>query len=579
MNQRIKFIPHDYQQKAIDFMKAHKKALLILDMGLGKTVSTLTYLRDMMKEGRIKRPLIVAPKIVSENTWATELYKWQHLRNVKYQELDATNVKKRVEQFDRIKDNTLTIISESKIQWLVDMLDAELLEDNNRRWCFDCIVIDEISIFKNPQSNRFKNLEKKVQNRCKYVVGLTGTPAPNSLADLWAIMKLIDNGARLGKKVKDFRRWYCSEKRIRINSGNNQQYIKTFDVQEEMYQRILDDISDVALAMKAEDVLDGYRLPNYHAVPVELDKGTTKHYRDMVSKKVLYFMDSIAEDMDDRTAKRVSSLQRRIAKLEAKGTIESQLKQAKLQGKLDKLTRTGSNSSQKITTEHAFAVVNVLRQLASGAIYEQLDTTGLDEEEIKEQQRKPREHIIVHDRKLEALEDIVENTEGNVFVFVSYRHEAERIRKHFAGVEFLNTANAPKILPRWNAGEIPVLVANPASTKFGLNMQDGGHTIVWYSMGYSFESFTQSNARLNRQGQKSEVDVYILRSVLADGAPTIDYIIGDAIEYKRQVNDGVYNYLNGDDGAFDNVDARTAARDFATATVKEITGKDVELVD
>lgn len=579
MNQRIKFIPHDYQQKAIDFMKAHKKALLILDMGLGKTVSTLTYLRDMMKEGRIKRPLIVAPKIVSENTWATELYKWQHLRNVKYQELDATNVKKRVEQFDRIKDNTLTIISESKIQWLVDMLDAELLEDNNRRWCFDCIVIDEISIFKNPQSNRFKNLEKKVQNRCKYVVGLTGTPAPNSLADLWAIMKLIDNGARLGKKVKDFRRWYCSEKRIRINSGNNQQYIKTFDVQEEMYQRILDDISDVALAMKAEDVLDGYRLPNYHAVPVELDKGATKHYRDMVSKKVIDFMDSIAEDMDDRTAKRVSSLQRRIAKLEAKGTIESQLKQAKLQGKLDKLTRTGSNSSQKITTEHAFAVVNVLRQLASGAIYEQLDTTGLDEEEIKEQQRKPREHIIVHDRKLEALEDIIENTEGNVFVFVSYRHEAERIRKHFAGVEFLNTANAPKILPRWNAGEIPVLVANPASTKFGLNMQDGGHTIVWYSMGYSFESFTQSNARLNRQGQKSEVDVYILRSVLADGAPTIDYIIGDAIEYKRQVNDGVYNYLNGDDGAFDNVDARTAARDFATATVKEITGKDVELVD
>lgn len=575
---RIKFKPHDYQQIALDFMAEHNKALLILDMGLGKTVTTLTHLRKMMKKGRIKRPLIIAPKIVSENTWATELAKWQHLRRVRYIEIDSKDTKKRLEQFDRVQDGTITILSESKVQWLVDMLDEV---GSEREWTFDAIVIDEISMFKNPQSNRFKNLEKKVQKRCKYVIGLTGTPAPNDLGDLWAIMYLLDKGARLGRTKRIFNKLYCDEKKIKINSGGNQQYIKAYDVQEAMYNEILDAISDIALAMKAEDWLENYQKPTYHVEPVVLSENGARDYNAMKKDKIIE-INSLGQDSNDER------LRRRIDRLRARGTIKAQDKANALEARLKP-----QDGVVKVTSEHIFSVINALRQLASGAIYEQLDTTGLDEEEIAErynEHMKNRKHIVVHDAKLEALENIIEREQDNVFVFVSYKHEAERIRKHFEGVRFLNTANAAEVLPLWNAGKIPVLVANPASTKFGLNMQDGGHTIVWYSMGYSFEAFTQSNARLARQGQKHEVNVYMLQSWLApikDDTPledivqaqTIDSAIMDAIDEKRELNDGVYSYLGGHDDAFAGKDARAAAVGFAKSELEAALGQRVEIED
>ena len=575
---RIKFKPHDYQQIALDFMAEHNKALLILDMGLGKTVTTLTHLRKMMKKGHIKRPLIIAPKIVSENTWATELAKWQHLRRVRYIEIDSKDTKKRLEQFDRVQDGTITILSESKVQWLVDMLDEV---GSEREWTFDAIVIDEISMFKNPQSNRFKNLEKKVQKRCKYVIGLTGTPAPNDLGDLWAIMYLLDKGARLGRTKRIFNKLYCDEKKIKINSGGNQQYIKAYDVQEAMYNEILDAISDIALAMKAEDWLKNYQKPMYHVEPVVLSENGARDYNAMKKDKIIE-INSLGQDSNDER------LRRRIDRLRARGTIKAQDKANALEARLKP-----QDGVVKVTSEHIFSVINALRQLASGAIYEQLDTTGLDEEEIAErynEHMKNRKHTVVHDAKLEALENIIEREHDNVFVFVSYKHEAERIRKHFEGVRFLNTANAAEVLPLWNAGKIPVLVANPASTKFGLNMQDGGHTIVWYSMGYSFEAFTQSNARLARQGQKHEVNVYMLQSWLApikDDTPledivqaqTIDSAIMDAIDEKRELNDGVYSYLGGHDDAFAGKDARAAAVGFAKSELEAALGQRVEIED
>lgn len=575
---RIKFKPHDYQQIALDFMAEHNKALLILDMGLGKTVTTLTHLRKMMKKGRIKRPLIIAPKIVSENTWATELAKWVHLRRVRYIEIDSKDTKKRLEQFDRVQDGTITILSESKVQWLVDMLDEV---GSEREWTFDAIVIDEISMFKNPQSNRFKNLEKKVQKRCKYVIGLTGTPAPNDLGDLWAIMYLLDKGARLGRTKRIFNKLYCDEKKIKINSGGNQQYIKAYDVQEAMYNEILDAISDIALAMKAEDWLENYQKPTYHVEPVVLSENGARDYNAMKKDKIIE-INSLGQDSNDER------LRRRIDRLRARGTIKAQDKANALEARLKP-----QDGVVKVTSEHIFSVINALRQLASGAIYEQLDTTGLDEEEIAErynEHMKNRKHIVVHDAKLEALERIIEREQDNVFVFVSYKHEAERIRNHFEGVRFLNTANAAEVLPLWNAGKIPVLVANPASTKFGLNMQDGGHTIVWYSMGYSFEAFTQSNARLARQGQKHEVNVYMLQSWLAPikdkddletilKAQTIDSAIMDAIDEKRELNDGVYSYLGGHDDAFAGKDARAAAVGFAKSELEAALGQRVEIED
>ena len=547
MVKRIKFKPHDYQEIALDFIDQHDKALLILDMGLGKTVVTLTALRKGINSGKYKKPLIIAPKIVSENTWASEIGKWVHLRNLRYTEIDATNTEKRLAQFDRIADGTVTILSESKLQWLVDMLNGEQvrgISDTDyepREWPFDCIVIDEISIFKNPQSNRFKNLKKKVQISCDYVIGLTGTPAPNSLADLWAIMYFIDNGARLGKTKKMFNKAYCSTKKIKINSGNNQQYIKTYTVNPEAYAEILDDISDVALAMRAADWLTDHQEPNVQLRPVFLSSKASEAINVFKRERVLNMLKEAQGLELDKSAER---LKRRISRLEARGTIKAQRKAAELKTRLER--NGAADGAIKITATHVFSVINANRQLAGGAIFEQIDTTGMDEEEIASKLKEDRKVIKFHDDKLKMLDEIIEDAADNVFIFVSYRHEAERIAKRYKGVEFLNTANAQNVLPRWNAGEIPILVANPASTKFGLNMQQGGHTIVWYSLGYSFEAYTQSNARLARQGQKELVNVHILQSFLADGTPTIDAEISEKVEMKRLTNSGIYSYLNGD---------------------------------
>lgn len=578
MTTRSKFVPHYYQQTALDFIETHDKALLILDMGLGKTVTTLTALKAGLKSGKYKRPLIIAPKIVSENTWASEIAKWQHLKYLKYIEVDATNTTKRLAQYDRIEDGTITILSESKVQWLVDMYASEMLEDNPREWCFDCIVIDEISLFKNPRSNRFQNLHKKVKNKCKYVIGLTGTPAPNSLADLWAIMYLIDGGQRLGKTKKEFNRAFCDEKKIKINSGDNQQYIKAYDVREDMYNEILEAISDVAIAMLAVDYLKDFKRPMYNMVDVELDKKATKQLDEFTSKKALELFER-SQVMDDKKLRRIERLESRIAKLKNKYTIEAQVKANKLEEKLARLKP--QDGVVRITSEHVFSFINAQRQLVGGAIYEQQDLEGLDEEEIAERV-KERAVIDIHDNKLKALDEIIEQSHDNVLVFVSYRHEAARIRARYTGkrVEFLNTANAQKILPLWNAGKIDVLVANPASTKFGLNMQDGGHTIVWYSMGYSFEAFVQSNARLARQGQTSEVTVNVLRANKAGGDATIEHDITDAIEEKRQINDGVYDYLGEGKATHDiGLDARTVAKNRAKEQLADILGQEIDIID
>lgn len=540
MVKRIRFKPHNYQKTAIDFLEERKKALLILDMGLGKTVITLTALRDGLNKGKYHRPLIVAPKIVSENTWAHEFKKWEHLRDVKYLELDAQNTKQRLSQYDRITDGTVTIVSESKIQWLMDMYAEEqqrsYIEDDYepRAWQFDCIVLDEISMFKNPSTARYKNLYKKVNTTCKYVIGLTGTPTPNGLADLWSIMMLIDKGKRLGKTKQVFRKKYCSEKRIKLNSGNNQQYIKTYDVKEAMYNNILDAVSDIALAMKSEDYLDVKR-PDIIPIPVTLSEEGMKFYNQLTVKKIIEM--SERENEDERVAKRISKLQRRIKRLG--NGIDDQMKKARLEDKIDRLRP--ADDIIRISADGILAAIGKARQLAGGAVYE--DLPDIENEDEYKEALKNRRTIVTDTEKVNKLVDVIERHKHSspVLIFIHYKHEANRIKELYPDAEVLNTANAQKILPRWNRGEIPVLIANAVSTKFGLNMQDGGHVIVWYGLNYSFEEFTQANARLARQGQSKRVQIYIFEAL-----NTIDSDIAQVVQDKQSRNSMVYDYLKED---------------------------------
>lgn len=570
MVKRTKFVPHSYQETAIDFIEARRKALLILDMGLGKTVITLTALRNGLNKGRFKRPLIVAPKIVAENTWADEFRKWQHLRNVKYLELDATDTSKRLAQYDRISDGTVTIVSESKIQWLMDMYAEEQLkgyDDLNytpRTWQFDCIVLDEISMFKNPSTARYKNLYKKVNTTCKYVIGLTGTPTPNGLADLWSIMMLIDKGKRLGKTKGVFRKKYCSEKRIKLNSGNNQQYIKTYDVKDAMYGNILDAIADIALAMKAEDYLNVER-PDIIPVPISLSDEGMKFYRQLTVQKIIEM--SERDGYDEAIERRISKLEKRISRLG--NSIENQLKRAKLQDKIDRLKP--KDDTIRISADGILSVIGKARQLAGGAVYEDLPQ-DIDSPEEYAEALKNRRVIETDSAKIDRLQEIIEKHNEPILIFTHYKHEANRIMKLHPSAEVINTKNAREVKPRWNRGEIDILIANPASTKFGLNMQDGGHVIVWFGLSYSFESFTQSNARLARQGQKNRVQVYIFESL-----QTIDSDIAQVVQDKQSKNSMVYDYLKEDGLTETSNDVLAVAQQSMQNLFQQETGQNLEV--
>ena len=191
----MKFIPHDYQQYAIDFIKSHKIAAVLLDMGLGKTVITLTALNDLLFEYfEISRVLVIAPLRVARNTWPQEIGKWEHLKHLRYSVAVGTEKERR----DALcKQASLYIINRENVPWLVEKTD----------FTYDAIVIDELSSFKNWSSKRFKAL-MKVRPLAKRVIGLTGTPSGNGLMDLFAEFKVLDMGQRLGRFITKYRQDY-----------------------------------------------------------------------------------------------------------------------------------------------------------------------------------------------------------------------------------------------------------------------------------------------------------------------------------------------------------------------------------
>lgn len=188
----IKFKPHAYQKHAIDKVIENERFGLFLDMGLGKTVSTLTAFKDLQLLDTDKM-LVIAPKRVAKETWADEIKKWVHLNHLKVALVLGTP-KQRIAALNKEADVYVT--NKENTKWLCDYYAKE--------WPFDMIVIDELSTFKNPSSQRFKAIRKKLP-LVKRFIGLTGTPSPNSLLDLWAQVYLIDSGERLEKSFSKYR--------------------------------------------------------------------------------------------------------------------------------------------------------------------------------------------------------------------------------------------------------------------------------------------------------------------------------------------------------------------------------------
>ncbi len=411
----VRFLPHDYQKVAIDFALQNQSSGLFLDMGLGKTVITLTVIEEL-KNNYLEelKVLVIAPKRVAEDTWTTEYEKWDHLKNLKVVKVIG-NSKQRKAALEKEAD--IYIITRDNIAWLVDFLGKD--------WDFNTVIIDELSSFKNHQSKRFKAL-RKVRPFINRIIGLTGTPAPNGYEDLWSQIYLLDRGERLGKTISEYRRKYFN---TLYRHGYNE-----YELKEGAKEQIDGILKDLCISMKAKDYLK-LKEPLYINRIAKLDEKEYKLYKDMERDAVL--------ELED----------------------------------------------ENITALSAAAVSNKLLQLANGAIY-------TNEKEI----------IHIHDKKLEVLEELIEEAKGEpVLVFYNFKHDKERILERFKDTRVLDTDQDIK---DWNNKKIKVLLAHPASAGHGLNLQKGGSIIIWFGLTWSLELYQQANARLNRQGQKETVRIY-----------------------------------------------------------------------
>ena len=415
----MKFKPHDYQRYAIEFIEEHPIAAVLLDMGLGKTVITLTAIEELMHDRfEVNKVLVVGPLRVARDTWPAELKKWDHLKNLKMS-VAVGNAEERKIALMRKAD--IYVINRENLPWLV--------EESGVPLDFDMLVLDELSSYKNPQAKRAK-AALKVRMGAKRVVGLSGTPAPNSLEDLFSEYRILDLGKRLGRFLTRFRTAYFRP--VRVGAS---QYAMKYEplpfAEEDIYNRI----SDITISMKSTDYLKmPERIESEYVV--KMDEKELDRYMALKSNMIL--------------------------------------------------------PNEEITAANAATLCGKLVQMANGAIY---NDNG-----------KP---VDFHDRKLDALEDMVEAANGKpILVAYWYQHDLDRISNRLSelGVKFdrINTSDS---IERWNRGEIPVGLIHPASAGHGLNLQEGGSTIIWFGMTWSLELYQQTNGRLWRQGQKDKTVV------------------------------------------------------------------------
>ena len=433
----MNFSPHNYQSYAIDYIETHPVAAVLLDMGLGKTVISLTAIADLLFDSfEAHRILVVAPLRVARDTWPAEISKWQHLKHLTYAVAVGT-VKERKAALSAGAD--ITIINRENLGWLIDSSGFE--------FNYDMVIIDELSSFKNHKSKRFQSL-MKVRSKVKRIIGLAGTPSSNGLMDLWAEFKLLDFGERLGRFITHYRNNYF------IPDKRNGEIISSYKPMPYAEDAIYRKISDITISMKSTDHL-------------QMPELITSQYEVQLSEEE----------------------EQRYEELKADFILEL--------------------PEGEITAANAASLTGKLSQLANGAIYD-------DEGNIVE----------FHDRKLDALEDIIESANGKpLLVAYWFKHDLQRIKKRF-DVREIKTS---KDIIDWNNGDIPVAVIHPASAGHGLNLQAGGSTLIWFGLTWSLELYQQTNARLWRQGQSS--GTVVIEHIITKG--TIDERILKALSLKE----------------------------------------------
>ena len=445
----MKFIPHEYQRAAAEALESNERYGLFLDMGLGKTVTTLTAIQNLIYDRlEVRKVLIIAPKSVAESTWQDEAEKWDHI-GLRFSTV-LGSAKKRAEALARPAD--CYVINCENVVWLCEYYKYRLP--------FDMLVVDESSSFKNPAAKRFRAIRKCLP--CfERVVILTGTPAPNTLMDLWSQMYLLDRGEALGRTITAYRTANF------VPDKTNGPVVYSYRLRDKKSEKdIYDRIAGKVMSLKAAD---------YLKLPPRIDNVVKVQLPEKVKK---------------------------------------------LYGKMEKELVLGM-ANKEVTAASAAALSNKLLQIANGGVY--TDAGGT---------------VHVHDAKLDALSEIAEANSGkNILVFYSYKFDLEALQERFPEAVVLKGAGE---MQEWNEGRIPMLLAHPASSAYGLNLQSGGHIIVWYGLTWSLELYQQATARLHRQGQERPV---INHHLVAAG--TMDEEVMKAIKRKARGQDALLAAVKG----------------------------------
>lgn len=438
----MRFIPHAYQQYAIQHIETHKEAALFLDMGLGKTVIALSAIWDLAFDFfEVSKVLVVAPLRVARDTWPAEIEKWEHLKYMTYSVVVGTEEERRQAL---LKKALVYIINRENVDWLVSKSGVPFR--------FDMVVIDELSSFKSHTSKRFKSL-LKVRPHIKRIVGLTGTPSGNGLMDLWAEFRLLDMGKRLGRYISHYREaFFEPDKR-------NQMMVFSYKPRPGAAKEIYQLIGDMTISMKSLDFLPMPKLIK-NEVHVKLSPAERKVYDELRKKMAL------------------------------------------------------SIEGKEIDAANAAALSGKLLQMANGAVYDD--------------NHKP---IHIHDRKLDALEDLVEAANGKpILIAYWFKHDLVRMKERLS----IREIRSSKDITDWNEGKIPVAAIHPASAGHGLNLQAGGSVLIWFGLTWSLELYQQTNARLWRQGQKHTV---IIEHIVTEG--TIDEQVMRALQSKNKTQEAL----------------------------------------
>lgn len=434
---------HNYQKACVEHIITHPFCGVFLDMGLGKTVSTLTAINYLMNDYcEINSVLVIAPKRVAESVWQEEAEKWAHLQHLRFSKIIGTQ-KQRIAAVMETKADVY-IISRDNVAWLCALYGGSKLP-------FDMIVVDELSSFKSYKSVRFKAL-RGARPYLKRLVGLTGTPAPNGLIDLWPQIYLMDRGDRLEKTISRYR-----EKYFRPGQTNGH-VVYSYNLMSDSEQLIHKKIEDICISMKADDYLEmPMRTDNY--IKLRMPDNIKKQYDDFEKNKILDLLNTVETVEEEDEDGNVTLVQKPV----------------------------------EVNVVNAAALSNKLLQFANGAVYDE-----------------DKNVFPIHNIKLDALKEIVENSNGqSILVAWTYQFDKDRILEYLKSYK-PRELKTNKDIEDWNAGRIQVMLAHPASAGHGLNLQAGGNIIVWFGQTWSLELYQQFNARLYRQGQQKGVIIHHL---------------------------------------------------------------------